>query len=90
MPAKRPAPRLALIDEQRMTEAQRTLLDALRSRAPRGIYHSARAFCRVDARSRVRSRSAGAWRPLPLQHLTHASLIRIRHSMHRPAMACAV
>ncbi|MGC1857831.1 MAG: carboxymuconolactone decarboxylase, partial [Pseudolabrys sp.] len=35
MPAKRPAPRLALIDEQRMTEAQRTLLDALRS-GPRG------------------------------------------------------
>jgi 4-carboxymuconolactone decarboxylase len=35
MPAKRPAPRLALIDEQRMNDAQRTLLEALRA-GPRG------------------------------------------------------
>ena len=35
MPAKRPAPRLALIDESRMTEAQRGLLEAIRS-GPRG------------------------------------------------------
>ena len=35
MPAKRPAPRLALIDEQRMTDAQRTLMQAIRS-GPRG------------------------------------------------------
>jgi 4-carboxymuconolactone decarboxylase len=35
MPAKRPAPRLALIDEQRMNDAQRTLLQALRA-GPRG------------------------------------------------------
>jgi 4-carboxymuconolactone decarboxylase len=35
MPAKRPAQRLALIDEQHMTEAQRTLLAALRA-GPRG------------------------------------------------------
>ncbi len=35
MPAKRPAPRLALIDEQHMNEAQRALLAALRA-GPRG------------------------------------------------------
>ena len=35
MPAKRPAPRLALIDEQRMSEAQSTLMAAIRS-GPRG------------------------------------------------------
>ena len=35
MPAKRPAPRLALVDEQRMNDAQRTLLEALRA-GPRG------------------------------------------------------
>jgi 4-carboxymuconolactone decarboxylase len=35
MPVKRPAPRLALIDESHMTEAQRALLEALRS-GPRG------------------------------------------------------
>lgn len=35
MPAKRPAPRLALIDEKKMNAAQRRLLDALRS-GPRG------------------------------------------------------
>ena len=35
MPAKRPAPRLALIDEPRMTDAQRTLMQAIRS-GPRG------------------------------------------------------
>jgi 4-carboxymuconolactone decarboxylase len=35
MPAKRPAPRLALIDEQRMNDVQRALLEALRS-GPRG------------------------------------------------------
>jgi 4-carboxymuconolactone decarboxylase len=35
MPAKRPAPRLALIDEPRMNEAQRALLEAIRS-GPRG------------------------------------------------------
>jgi len=35
MPAKRPAPRLALIDEQRMNEAQRALMEAIRS-GPRG------------------------------------------------------
>lgn len=35
MPAKRPAPRLALVEEQRMTDAQRSLLDALRA-GPRG------------------------------------------------------
>jgi 4-carboxymuconolactone decarboxylase len=35
MPAKRPAPRLALIDEARMNEAQRSLMDALRA-GPRG------------------------------------------------------
>jgi 4-carboxymuconolactone decarboxylase len=35
MPAKRPAPRLALIEEQRMNEAQRALLQALRA-GPRG------------------------------------------------------
>jgi 4-carboxymuconolactone decarboxylase len=35
MPAKRPAPRLALIDEQYMNDAQRTLLEALRA-GPRG------------------------------------------------------
>ena len=35
MPAKRPAPRLALIDEKKMTAAQRRLLDALRA-GPRG------------------------------------------------------
>jgi 4-carboxymuconolactone decarboxylase len=35
MPAKRPAPRLALIEEQRMNDAQRALMDAIRS-GPRG------------------------------------------------------
>jgi 4-carboxymuconolactone decarboxylase len=35
MPAKRPAPRLALIDETHMNEAQRSLLEAIRS-GPRG------------------------------------------------------
>jgi 4-carboxymuconolactone decarboxylase len=35
MPAKRPAPRLALIDEQHMNEAQRALLAGLRA-GPRG------------------------------------------------------
>ena len=35
MPAKRPAPRLALIDEQRMNDAQRALMEALRA-GPRG------------------------------------------------------
>ncbi len=35
MPAKRPAPRLAVPDEVQMTSAQRTLMDAIRS-GPRG------------------------------------------------------
>ena len=35
MPAKRPSPRLPLIDEQRMTDAQRALMQAIRS-GPRG------------------------------------------------------
>jgi 4-carboxymuconolactone decarboxylase len=35
MPAKRPAPRLAIPDEHRLSEAQRTLLAALRA-SPRG------------------------------------------------------
>jgi 4-carboxymuconolactone decarboxylase len=35
MPAKRPAPRLPLIDEAHMNDAQRTLLEAIRS-GPRG------------------------------------------------------
>jgi 4-carboxymuconolactone decarboxylase len=35
MPTKRPAPRLALIDEAHMTDAQRALLDSLRA-GPRG------------------------------------------------------
>jgi 4-carboxymuconolactone decarboxylase len=35
MPAKRPAPRLAMIDEQQMNDAQRALLEALRA-GPRG------------------------------------------------------
>jgi len=35
MPAKRPAPRLALIDESHMNDAQRALLEAIRS-GPRG------------------------------------------------------
>ena len=35
MPAKRPAPRLALIDEPRMNEAQLALMEAIRS-GPRG------------------------------------------------------
>src|SRR5215467_15327258 len=35
MPAKRPAPRLALIDESRMSDAQRALLASLRA-GPRG------------------------------------------------------
>ena len=35
MPAKRPAPRLPIIDEARMTEAQSKLLEAIRS-GPRG------------------------------------------------------
>jgi 4-carboxymuconolactone decarboxylase len=35
MPAKRPAPRLALLEEAQMNEAQRALLEALRS-GPRG------------------------------------------------------
>jgi len=43
MPAKRPAPRLALIDEPHMSDAQRTLLDSLRagpraSITPRGPF----------------------------------------------------
>ena len=67
MPAKRPAPRLALIDEQRMTEAQSALAGRHPVWAPRGIHHSTRAFRRVDARTRIRSFSAGARRPLPLQ-----------------------
>ena len=35
MPAKRPAPRLAVIDEPKMNDAQRALMDAIRS-GPRG------------------------------------------------------
>lgn len=35
MPAKRPAPRLALVDEQHMSDAQRALLQSLRA-GPRG------------------------------------------------------
>jgi 4-carboxymuconolactone decarboxylase len=35
MPVKRPAPRLVLIDEQHMNDAQRTLMEALRA-GPRG------------------------------------------------------
>ena len=35
MPAKRPAPRLALLDEQNMSEPQRGLMEAIRS-GPRG------------------------------------------------------
>jgi 4-carboxymuconolactone decarboxylase len=35
MPAKRPAPRLVMIDEQQMNDAQRALLEALRA-GPRG------------------------------------------------------
>jgi 4-carboxymuconolactone decarboxylase len=35
MPAKRPAPRLALIEEPRMNDAQRALMEAIRS-GPRG------------------------------------------------------
>ena len=35
MPAKRPAPRLALVDEQHMNVGQRALLDSLRA-GPRG------------------------------------------------------
>jgi len=35
MPAKRPAPRLALVDEAHMNDAQRLLMDALRA-GPRG------------------------------------------------------
>ena len=35
MPAKRPAPRLALIDEAQMNDAQRALMEAIRS-GPRG------------------------------------------------------
>ncbi len=35
MPAKRPAPRLAVIDEPQMNEAQRALMEAIRS-GPRG------------------------------------------------------
>jgi len=35
MPAKRPSPRLALIDEVRMNDAQRALMEAIRS-GPRG------------------------------------------------------
>jgi 4-carboxymuconolactone decarboxylase len=35
MPAKRPAPRLAVIDEPQMNDAQRALMDAIRS-GPRG------------------------------------------------------
>ena len=35
MPAKRPATRLAVIDEPRMNDAQRSLLDSLRA-GPRG------------------------------------------------------
>ena len=35
MPAKRPAPRLAVLDEAQMNEAQRALMEALRS-GPRG------------------------------------------------------
>ena len=35
MPAKRPSPRLPILDEAQMTEAQRSLLEAIRS-APRG------------------------------------------------------
>jgi 4-carboxymuconolactone decarboxylase len=35
MPAKRPAPRLAVVDEPRMTDAQRALLESLRA-GPRG------------------------------------------------------
>jgi 4-carboxymuconolactone decarboxylase len=35
MPAKRPAPRLALVEESRMNDAQRALADAIRS-GPRG------------------------------------------------------
>lgn len=41
MPTKRPAPRLALIDEQQMNDAQRTLLEAIRS-GPRGASITAR------------------------------------------------
>jgi 4-carboxymuconolactone decarboxylase len=35
MPAKRPAPRLAVLDEQHMNDAQRALMEAIRS-GPRG------------------------------------------------------
>ena len=35
MPAKRPAPRLALVDEAHMNDAQRVLMDGLRA-GPRG------------------------------------------------------
>ena len=45
MPPKRPASRLALVDETRMTEAQRALLDAIRL-GPRGASITPRGpFC---------------------------------------------
>ena len=67
MPAKRPAPRLPLLEESQLTEAQRALLGSLRA-SPRGQSLTlARTFRGLDARAGIRRAGAGAWRALPLQ-----------------------
>ena len=48
---KRPAPRLALIDEAQMNEAQRALLGPAARRPARQVDDRARAFRRLDARA---------------------------------------
>ena len=66
MPAKRPAPRLALIDESHMSDAQRTLLDSPSGRATWRFNHAPRTVCSLDACPRVRRACTKAGRSLPL------------------------
>ena len=67
MPAKRPAPRLALLDESadERGPARPARSHALGSARPRA--DPARALCRLAACAGVRPTGAGAGRPLPLQ-----------------------
>ena len=58
MPVKRPAPRLPVLEENQLSEAQRALLGSLRAEPARTVADHARTFRGLDARAGIRR----AWR----------------------------
>ena len=95
MPAKKPAkkmppPRVPVLAEEKLTPAQRALLELDPLRPARRQHDHPRAVRGVPACSGLRRAGAATRRPLPLQDGGAAAALRVRHPGHRQAVARAI